>query len=72
METLQAQNATLTAKVKCTGTFKQLLKGLKNELETQQSAFDEQTELFNAKEREFADLKRKVAEQLGKLAARES
>ena len=40
----------MESKVKATSVFKSMLKGLKNELEQQQSAFDEQIVLFRAKE----------------------
>ena len=44
--------------------FKQLIKGLKTELEQQSNAFDEHMLLFKAKEKEFEDLKSCVQNQL--------
>ena len=45
-----------------------MLKGLKNELEHQQSAFDELMAIYRTKEVEFEDLKSRVAEQLKSLS----
>ena len=45
-----------------------MLKGLKNELELQQSAFDELMAIYRTKEIEFEDLKSRVAEQLKSLS----
>lgn len=72
IEILSAENLGLLAKVKSTSNFKQLLKGLKNELEMQQSAFDEQIALSNSRDREFEDLKRLVSEHLGMLCEKDS
>ena len=49
-----------------------MLKGLKNELEHQQSAFDELMSIYRSKESEFEDLKVRVAEQLKSLSMKES
>lgn len=61
----------MSAKVKSTSTFKQLLKGLTSELEQQQAAFEEQIGLYRKKESEFEDLKVRVSQLLQGLATKD-
>jgi len=72
VDTFTSERKALESKVKATSVFKSMLKGLKNELEQQQSAFDEQMVLFRAKESEFKELKERVSQHLKVLAERDA
>jgi len=72
VDTFTSERKALESKVKATSVFKSMLKGLKNELEQQQSAFDEQMVLFRAKESEFKELKERVSQHLKALAERDA
>ena len=57
VDSLSSECKAMESKVKATSVFKSMLKGLKNELEQQQEAFDEQIVLYRAREKEFEELK---------------